>query len=280
MNQRRVTACGFVVLAAVAGASTSATASAPSAGADAWHARVTALFLYGSADGYAQVPTGGDPGTTSRNRPGFDEVGIDHVTTGDFQSDVGRGPQNVFFGAQPVRLCGSGVLDRALVSQGHPFPAGTDVDAHLNLDWYRAGYRYDFHLPGSNGDGVPVVTLAPYAAADILDAEYQLAGRGARARRTFLKPGVQLGLQGEWWPGGPVGFGGELAGFPQVGSLPTVLVGQLDVRYRFWQSGPFAATAIVGARYEQIDFRDHQDVPNEIHARLGSTFVAGLELRF
>jgi hypothetical protein len=43
-------------------------------------------YMYGEADGSIQTPSGGEPGTTSANRPSLSEIGIDHVRCFDFAS--------------------------------------------------------------------------------------------------------------------------------------------------------------------------------------------------
>src|SRR3954452_10269585 len=49
---------------------------------DHLHFAVTGTFMYGRVDGYAQIPAGGEPGSTSSKRPRFSELGIHDAAIG------------------------------------------------------------------------------------------------------------------------------------------------------------------------------------------------------
>src|SRR5262245_28907593 len=106
-------------------------------------------WLWGPANGQLQTPSGGEPGSTSKERPTLEELGIETASVFDVSATAGWGPHELYIGGQWICLSGSATLDQTLISQGMTFPAGTSVDSSVQFDWYRFGYRYRIEL----GDG-------------------------------------------------------------------------------------------------------------------------------
>src|SRR5438874_669898 len=71
---------------------------------DDFHLSFQGSYLYGPADGFIQTPSGGRPGTTSRQRPRFGEMGINDASIGDVQLNLDWRRERVFFGGQFIRL--------------------------------------------------------------------------------------------------------------------------------------------------------------------------------
>jgi hypothetical protein len=51
-------------------------------GETGFHASVDGEFRYGNIQGFVQIPRGGGAGTTSSERPKFDEIGINQAAIG------------------------------------------------------------------------------------------------------------------------------------------------------------------------------------------------------
>src|SRR5439155_17594602 len=77
---------------------------------------VEGSFNFGPVDGFLQTPAGGRPGTSSRHRPTFDELGIDDVAFYDTRLDVQWHRLRVYGGYQFMRLNESETLSRPLIS--------------------------------------------------------------------------------------------------------------------------------------------------------------------
>jgi hypothetical protein len=253
---------------------------------------VAGTFLYGSASGYVQTPSGGEPGTTSKERPKFSEIGIDNASIGDGQLTATFGEQQrneVYVGGQFIRLSGSDTLGSDLVSHGVTFPAGSHVSSDVQLDWYRVGYRYRLDLNDvtalcgiPTNPGLDDFSLYPSVGGAFLNFDYRLDGPGGqRASRSYIKGNVQFGLELEWRPNrGPfsVTLGGLAA--PNFSSLPGIYYEELAAHYRFLDTRKVDATATLGVALEQMDYEDNQRVSNHIHADFGPLLVAGVELKF
>ena len=238
-------------------------------------------FFYGPIKGYLQTPAGGAPGSTSHNRPRLGELGIHDAYIGQATLAATWDHNELFGGAEIIRLSGNDTLHEDLTTHGTTFAAGTSVSSDVSLDWYRFGYRYHAgFFPAAND--VPQLLLAPYADVLIWDFSYSISGGGAHASRAYIKPTGQLGIQAGWAPGGGA-FSLNLdlsASPPGISSLPFIAAEQLDARYRFVETGRFSASALLGVRFEQINFFDDQTVPNHIRADLGPMGVVGVVIGF
>lgn len=243
---------------------------------------IVGTFMYGAAGGQSQIPSGGHNGTSTGHRPRFREIGIDDADIFDGEFAIAFDPnQEIFGGAQIIQLSGGARLGSALVSHSVHFPAGTFVNGHEYLDWYRIGYRYNFVLNTAD-NGRPEITLSPWIEAIFWDFDYALdGGKVGKATRSFTKPGAQIGGTLAWRPnGGPLSFEASLGSFPQLSSLIQISQEQLVARYRFYQWRQVDLTLSVGVGWEQQFFRDAQLLANHITADFGPMLIAGLDARF
>ena len=241
----------------------------------------TGSYLYGRASGSVQIPLGGRGGT-SADRPTFKEMGFDTVSMPDGEVTVGFAPnQEIFAGAEIIRLSGSSTLTKNLITHGITFPSGTHVSSDLQLDWYRVGYRVGFPIiQAANGE--PELMLTPYIDAVFWDFSYDLSAHGIRkASRAFTKIGAQVGGNVTWRPGGgPFSLEAGAASFPQVSSWPQISVEHVLARYRFLEWRRFDFTIHVGAEWEQQDFKDNQRTSNHVKADFSPMLITGLGVSF
>jgi hypothetical protein len=240
--------------------------------------QLTGSYLYGPVDGFIQTPSGGEAGTTSRQRPRFREMGINTANIGDVELDLDWRNDRFFAGGQFIDLSGSHTLDEELISQGVTFPAGTAVSSDVRLDWYRFGYQHAFRFGEQQQ-----FTVAPSIAAVVLDYHYKLddSAADAYADRSFIKVGPQFGIDLEWHPNdGPFSLELFLAGAPRISSMPAIFQEELRANYRFLRTGSLDLTGFVGVEFEQIRFEDGQSTPNRISADFGPMFLVGLSARF
>jgi hypothetical protein len=238
-------------------------------------------FFYGPVKGYVQTPAGGSPGSTRHNRPRLGELGIHDAYIWQVTFTGQWDHNEVYGGAEIIRLSGNGTLRNDLTTHGSTFAAGTSVSSDVSLDWYRFGYRYHLDLfPAAND--VPQLRLAPYAGGVIWNFSYSVRGGGARASRAYIKPSGQLGIQAAWAPlGGPFSLNADLSASPPgISSLPFIAAEQIDARYRFIDTGRFSASALLGVRMEEINFFDSQRVPNHVRADLGPMGLVGVVIGF
>jgi hypothetical protein len=234
-------------------------------------------YLHGDTDGELQTPQGGNPGSSSSNRPKLDEIGVDDADAFDAAFDLSWRNHHLDLGGQWIELDGSATLHDPLVSRGLTFPSGTDVDADVQLDWYRVGYRYRFDIPIGS---MQHLFVAPGVQGVYFDYDYHLDGGGQSVNRSFPQAGLRLGGTAEWQPHPFVSI--EATGWWGVPIEETArildvgLVGRLRVLHL--EHGPDAWLHL-GVGYERIEFRDEQDMANDIDVEIGPQLSAGIELR-
>jgi hypothetical protein len=236
-----------------------------------------ASYLYGPVDGYVQVPAGGEPGTSSNHRPKLNEIGINDANVADVVGRFGWHNEELYLGAQFIRLSGDDTLDESLTSHAVTFPAGSHVSSDVQLDWYRFGYRHRFSFFDDRS-----LRLYPSIGGVILNFDYSLDGPGSlSAKRSYIKANVQLGLSAEWQPGGgPFSIGVDLLGSPPFSSLPFIGYEDVVAKYRLFQTHGVEGTVFVGVAFEQIYFHDDQTVENRINVDFGPMLIAGLSVHF
>ena len=239
-----------------------------------------AAWMYGPVEGHIQTPSGGRRGTTSRNRPTLDELGIDDANIFDAEVTLGWGPHEFYLGGQWVGLSGEGTLGDALLSEGDAFPAGSAVDADVQLDWYRVGYGYRIEAGAGPGGG-PRFVIRPALGFALLDFDLQLDGPGgAKADRTYSKGAPHVGVAVEWRATDRFSVAGELTSTIVLSNTPHLQAAEVVGRYRLLRRGRADVSLSAGVAYERIRYEDNQEVRNQIDVEAGPMLRLGVEARF
>jgi len=218
----------------------------------------TGIYMYGPIKGTAQHPVGGQQGTANANRPSYSAMGIEDTSIFDGEFAIGfTEHQEIFLGAQYNHMSGSSVLTKALVSDGVHFPARTDVNANIRMDWYRLGYRYTFVLDTAQNN-VPDLTVTPYLDFFYWDYGYNLnGGRVGSAGKSLTKFGLQLGGTLAWRPyGGPLSIELSAAGFPQISQLANIAQESIVLRYSFYRFKHYDFNVLLGVAWQQASLDD------------------------
>ena len=241
---------------------------------DAFSYSVGLSYLDGSLDGFLQTPAGGEPGTTSRNRPDFAELGFDRQSAIDAYGRIHKGRHTLEIGGQWQRQSGKSVLTRDLVSQKKFFAAGTRVSADTQTDWYRLNYLYTLD------SGMDNIDLAVGGGLVWFDFHYRLKSATARADRAYSKVGYRAGANIDWNLNDKWMFNGQLFAPVPLSNTPEIWTLELNGTYRLWKSGDRQLKAVAGIGYHRLDYEDDQKVPNHIRVEMSPYFKLGLNLDF
>lgn len=237
-------------------------------------------YFYGSVDGFVQTPSGGEPGTTSHDRPTLSELGFNCISIYDGSISVRLGANRFLLGAQIIRMDGNATLSEDLISQNTFFPAGTSVSSSVHLDWYRLGYEYAFSFDLDHKGNQ--LRVAPGIQAVLLDFDYGMdAAGGLHVSRSYSKGGVRIGGSIEWLTGGS--FTVAASGYWGLPIQNTAQILSVDLvgSYQLWgDRHGFGGAVYLGVGYESIEYEDDQTVPNHIDVNLGPLLIAGIEIRF
>ena len=246
---------------------------------DALSISLDVAFLYGPIDGFVQTPKGGNPGSTSSKRPTFEELGFDTISIYEGSIRADWDAHSIFGGAQIARLSGRSRLDEELTSQNVTFPAGSFVDADIQLDWYWLEYLYRFDL--SPGGRRNVFTVAPGAGISVFAFHYKLDGSGEEGvDRQYPKVGIRMGCELTWMITDKLSAHGRAFGSLPIPNTPQILDLELVGRYQLWKSRRVKGLGYLGIAYDRIDYKDEQTVPNHILVEMGPMLKAGLQIQF
>lgn len=239
-----------------------------------------AAWMYGPVDGHVQTPSGGRPGSTSRDRPTLEELGIEDAGIFDAEVTLGWAAHEFYLGGQWFGTSGEGTLDEALVSEGDPFPAGSRVDADVQLDWYRVGYGYRIEAGAGPGDG-PRFVIRPAAGFALLAFDLQLEGPGgAKADRAYTKGAPHVGVAVEWRATDRLSVSGELTSTIALSNTPLIQAAGVVGRYRLFGRGRADVSLSAGVAFERIRYQDNQEVRNQLDIEAGPLLRLGVEARF
>jgi hypothetical protein len=111
-----------------------------------FHLAFDASGSYGPISGYAQIPLGGAPSSTSDKRPKFGELGIHTMTMVNLSLWAGMDSHYIYGSAHLVDLIGKSTLDEEMIFHGRGYPAGTRVKSDISLNCYEIGYQYNIHF--------------------------------------------------------------------------------------------------------------------------------------
>jgi hypothetical protein len=220
-----------------------------------------------------QVPAGGQPGTSSPQRPTLGELGIHDAAFYDVSLEVRLRQLDVFAGAQFIRLDSSGTFDAPLVSHGVGFAAGDPFNTRDRFDWYRIGAGWRFELLPER------LALSPKIEAALLDFGYDLSGEGLQAQRGYAKACVRLGIEADYRLTRVVSLQLDGSAALPLSNMPQIANVLGTVRFDlFPDSRLMKAALFVGGGAEWIDYEDNQDLPNHVRANLGPFVTAGFSV--
>ena len=235
-------------------------------------------YLRGDAEGYLQTPAGGQPGSTTRQRPTLKELGFDFLSIYDFSISrvVGDGKHKLLGGYQVIRAESTASLKRDLTSQNKNFSAGDVVKADLQADWLRFNWLYKWRTTEVAGKSF-VVSLG--AGLVFFDFHYQLDGGILKVDRAYSKLGYRAGTQLDWRLADKFTLQLDVFEGLPLPNTPVILSAGLKGKYTLWDKGS-VGSLIAGVAYNRIDYEDEQTVPNHIRIETGPLFEAGLTINF
>lgn len=247
-----------------------------------WSLSIQGSYLYGDVRGSLQTPSGGEPATTSPNRPTLSEIGIHSESLYDARLDLAYNNEGFVAIARFAQFSGSATLDDTLISQAENFPAGTHVSSDVQLNWYEFMYRHRFAFFNDDA-GRPQFAVDPAVGVALFDFSYKLHSAAARVDRSYLKLTPQLALDADWYP--PIldhhfWLDLHLEASCAPSPLPQLFVEELTENYRLLDISGATFDVFAGVQFDQMNYKDNQSTPNHIRADFGPLGIAGLRLNF
>jgi hypothetical protein len=232
-------------------------------------------YSYGSVDGFAQTPAGGNPGSSSLRRPTLHELKIDDGGFYDTQVDLRWRSLDFFVGYQAMDFDSSGTLSRGLVSQNLTFAPGSHFKNEDDFDWYRIGAGWKFFLLEKK------LEIMPKADVAILDFNYKLSSGAQQASRSYIKGAGRLGLDIAYHLTQRVTFDVDGAASIPISNTPQIATATATVWFRLLpHSHRFNPSVFVGGGFERIEYEDNQPLPNHFKVDMGPFGTVGLAVTF
>lgn len=235
-------------------------------------------YQYSPIRGFLQTPRGGNPGTTSQNRPTFKELDLDTVSFSYSSLSIRKDIHGFYVRIQLVHLAGDSVLNNELTSQGVIYPAGSQVSADVSLDLYRIGYQHRFFFQ-SNKHGR--FEIDPTIEIAFFDFHYKLDSlAGLSTDRSYVKGACRIGAEAHWYANDRLTISAGAIGPVPISNTPQIWTLDLTAKYQLWGKEPRGGAAIIGIGYQHTEYQDNQTVPNHIKFEMSPILRAGLQIGF
>ena len=207
-------------------------------------------------DGYMQTPLGGEPGTASKNRPTYDELGIDKGMMYDAAITWAKDDLMVYANGSMLTLEGDGTLEKNLMMR-QQFLAGDDIKSKASYNRYAVGAGYRV---ATLAFGIDVV---PRLEVQAMDFSVELKNEtGTAIERSYMKFSPRVGLDlCSWLNTNLLLYGKANASIP-ISNMPTSYDVAVGVR-QYFPNGFFLG---LETKFGYLDYEDNQELPN--HLRL------------
>ncbi len=234
-------------------------------------------YMHYPVRGYLQTPAGGNPGSTSAERPTFKELNIDSISSFNVLVCAEWTDWKLLGGFQGVRADSTTTLPKVLTSQNVNFSAGDQVKADLKLDWYRLGLLKYVHAGRIVSKKYELAFGGDVVA---FDYHYRLDSVSGNVDRSYMKIGGRLGAECDCQISENCSV--TVYGFAPLPfqNTPSIWSLGFDGLYRLKTSSYFEMHALIGIGYTCIDYEDEQTVPNHIRVNMSPMLKLGMRIRF
>lgn len=229
---------------------------------------------YGWTNGFLQIPLGGQPGTSSIERPTLSEMDIDGSGLFNIAVNAVWHHFGIYGSYLYDRPNGNATITNALVTHNVFIPVGTNMKTNTRFDVYRFGLNYFFYLCHHR------LILYPLVEGTVVDFLYQFEIPAITSSRSFHPITFRIGLGGNYFFTQRFGMDFQL-----ISSIPDALntdvySGALHLNYQFLQRACYKAWIFVGLGFLVIQFEDQQLFPNHVNFREWPIIEAGLAFHF
>jgi hypothetical protein len=223
--------------------------------------------------GFTQIPKGGTFNTSFIGRPTLEEVGVNHTPYYNVVAEAGFPYFGIYGGYEYIRPKGNGIVNPALISHGLFFPLGTFDSISAQFDLYKLGIDHHFYFADNR------LTITPEIELTVLNFNDKFTTRLTGFSRHFsqVTPRVGIRLNYAITPK----FSAGIMGATSLSLMNlNVYTAKADLNYDLIQHEQSSIGVFAGVGYQQIDFKDHQQLPNHIRLSMAPIGEIGLKIRF
>lgn len=231
---------------------------------------IYAELSHADVRGFQQTPKGGNPGTTSLERPSFEELHINSKTYSNMGAWLRFEPFQINFNYLPLKYDGQTILSSELVSHGITIPQGSFFSSDIKDHLYSADFARIFKP-------FHAFMIAPLAMVHVFDHHYEFKSGPLSSTRSFLTTGFGLGLDMTYAFLYQYELNAKINVAIPINNLD-VNKAKLSIAYVWALTPRFTMKPYALVEWNKIRFKDHQPVPNLLDYRLSPIWGMGLSV--
>lgn len=237
------------------------------------------LHNFGDIDGFVQIPKGGKKGTTTPERPEFDDLGIKNINYPELKLKFSWTDIYIYTGINYNTFSGSNTLNYNLITHNNFLEKGSKIKTdHKYID-YQFGIGYEV-IDNEK------FKVSPLIQFNITEFDYQydaknLSGENISSGRKFGFGSLHLGLNTSYQITEKYNLSLNLTyaipfdNVKQWGSLEIINT------YNLFKNKTHELNILFGIGAEHFEFRDTQEeVQNYMKHKIEPIYKVGLEYKF
>jgi hypothetical protein len=222
---------------------------------------------FAAVSGYSQIPRGGQPGTSSIERPSFKESGIYHENFYHLEGGVQYEAYYASLQYQRLAPQGEQILNDDLVTHSQFIPAGRTFSMDIHYDWYVAeiGKQFDVHR----------WQCSPFLQANWVKYHYAFSALPQQSTRVFSLGGLTVGGDLRFYITKQFSTALKAAVTVPLSRL-RIKTAQLNLYYDISVTRHLLISPTCGISFIYVDYQDRQPLPNHVHYQGWPTLKVGV----
>ncbi|CAL7878309.1 OMP-b-brl domain-containing protein [Fusobacterium necrophorum subsp. funduliforme] len=231
------------------------------------------LSSAGKINGFVQIPKGGQYGTTSKERPDFQELGINHIYYPEITISTKWNKFSMSLHGKYEMFKGKSTLKKDLISHNIPIPEGSSFKTKHKYAYYGLNFYYDVFATEkwkmTSGFGI-----------NVFDFHYEFSATNKDSRK-FHAGIPMIGLEASYQFSEKSKIIFALNSNIPMKSVKQYLDTSLLFSYNLYKNKDQELNLLGGIGYEKWKFRDSQkEMQNYMKHSISPVYKLGLEYKF
>lgn len=239
------------------------------------------LSSAGKINGFVQIPKGGQYGTTSKERPDFEELGINHIYYPEITISTKWNKFSMSLHGKYETFKGKSTLKKDLISHNIPIPEGSSFKTKHKYAYYGLNFYYDVFATEkwkmTSGFGI-----------NVFDFHYEFSATNKEGNvitnkdsRKFHAGIPMIGLEASYQFSEKSKIIFALNSNIPMKSVKQYLDTSLLFSYNLYKNKDQELNLLGGIGYEKWKFRDSQkEMQNYMKHSISPVYKLGLEYKF
>lgn len=239
------------------------------------------LSSAGKINGFVQIPKGGQYGTTSKERPDFQELGINHIYYPEITISTKWNKFSMSLHGKYEMFKGKSTLKKDLISHNIPIPEGSSFKTKHKYAYYGLNFYYDVFATEkwkmTSGFGI-----------NVFDFHYEFSATNKEGNvitnkdsRKFHAGIPMIGLEASYQFSKKSKIIFALNSNIPMKSVKQYLDTSLLFSYNLYKNKDQELNLLGGIGYEKWKFRDSQkEMQNYMKHSISPVYKLGLEYKF